>query len=95
MATKPTKESVIKEPVENYFKITFGYSDQLVIPHKQGMMILDAIKSAEVYKENFGSDQSDQIKSIDTMRMNVGVISRDTYAALKLETILQGKYEDE
>jgi len=92
---KPTKEQLAeaKKPIEpGYMAIKMPYKTVLV-PHKEGVTIMQALASAELIEGvSYGDPSITQIaqdKSVETT-----LVSREMYLDIKMAELLNMKYKE-
>ena len=82
----------IPETEDNFMVIGFGYSENMVFPYDEGIKVLAAMKSAELYYPDY-SEQGECITPITTkkFRLETKIISAEQYRELRVAALLKGK----
>lgn len=94
-----TKEDLIKarqavsanECKDNYMVITFGYSDEIILPYKDGVSLMSTLNKAEQLS---GSYDDKRISPIDKSIVEARIMSRANYELHKMAVILNVSVKD-
>lgn len=72
----------MQKDTTNYMVIGFalGYSESLVIPMEEGVTLMNSLKNAKVYIQEYSKDSS--IKNIKQSDIKSGMISSEEYNEL-------------
>lgn len=85
------KQLQVKKATENYLMISLSYL-RLILPHKEGIKLLDTLAFAEQTGNNYG--MPDQIVPLQSDEIKVTVISGKTYQNLKIAGLLNVSLSD-
>ena len=79
---------------KRYVIITFGYNNKLILPHDEGIAIMDALANAEVIK--FSGSNNIEINPVDadTDYPSITFMSEAQYLEAKMKQLL-GANDDE
>lgn len=83
---KALKVIQTKKPKEGYMVIEFGYSNKLILPHKEGITLLTALNSAEHFEENYSSVS--HILPFDRTKLSASLMSAEEYQQYKIAALL-------
>jgi hypothetical protein len=81
---KPTAKELATEA--NYVLIQLGYERHLLVPHSDGMKILEALQHAEKYSDEY--KQGPKIESMGIKDLKIELMSRETYCTIKTNQLL-------
>ena len=75
-----------KPIADNYMIINFGYGNGYILPHKQGLTILDALNYGEIFEERYNEDC--KIEPLNKGKVSVNLFSRQEYVEIKMAKLL-------
>lgn len=86
-----TYDEAIKEikkevPHDNYMLVTFGYNAAIILPYKDGMAFMAALKNAEMLSTEYNKQHC--IVPLQTESIKAEVFSRKQYERYKLAGLL-------
>lgn len=85
----PTKAELLKK-TSNYLKISFSYNYVIVLPYKEGMLLMQSLELAENY--NADNYEHPKIESIDVNNtsniLTSEIISQEMYIKYKINALL-------
>ena len=78
-----------KPPVlkPNYYTFRVAYDKVLILPEKQALLVLDALKYVEIGKGT-SYDNDLGIRPIEKADIEINLMSSDEYCRLKMEAVL-------
>jgi len=80
-----TAKKASKKVDSNYILFKISYDVNIVLPHKEGMMLIDAFKLAERMRHNYG--EAEVIIPLDK-ELEIIIISTEKYFEMKMNGLL-------
>ena len=80
------KKVQAKKTKENYFVFTLAYDSKLVLPHKDGIILLTALQNAEFLHDPYNGKQS--IAELPRDKIQVNQMSQEEYEQFKIAALL-------
>ena len=94
MSKKLTREEElkleVKEEVRVYAKIKFGYSQKIVLPYEDGLLMMKCFAHAETLDESYNEDS--KIYGIKDPP-ELSILPQPEYQRIKMETLLTAGQE--
>lgn len=81
-----------KKPKDGYMVIEFGYSNKIILPHKDGIAFMSVLNSAEHFEENYSSVS--RIAPFDRSKLSASIMSAEEYLQYKMAAILNVPVND-
>lgn len=75
-----------KKAKENFLVFNFGYNMKVVLPHKEGMVLLSAFSNAEVLEEAY--KQPPRIGEMERDKLSISTLSAEEYDRYKIAALL-------
>ena len=75
-----------EKPKDNFMLINIDYSNNIIVPYKDGLAIVAALVNAEILKE--GYSEKTRITEFDRHSFNPKVLSRAEYERIKMAMLL-------
>ena len=75
-----------KSIADNYMIIKLGWSNAFIVSHKQGLLILEALNTAELFEDKYKEDSV--ISPITKDTITVSLFSRKEYVDIKMAKLL-------
>ena len=94
---KPSKQDIAnaRKTSPKYMKIEFGYGLKLIVPHKEGIIIMAAVKDAEEYDFQSPRDGKDSyyvIKPLKHSNAPIAVtMNEEEYLEYKMSHLFKGE----
>jgi len=88
MDIKEAQDLLNKPLEENYVILSFGYSDSIIVPFKDGIQIVNVLAKADTIKNNYSAGYSVEPIKKD---FEVKLISSSEYKEAKMRYYLQGE----
>lgn len=73
-------------PKQNYMVVKLGYSNNLVLPYKDGVKFLDAMANAEQIYESYSEQH--RIAEVERGSITTNIMSHDEYVRFKVAALL-------
>lgn len=86
------KQVRASKPREGFLIIQFGYSGNIVLPHSQGIKLMEALTAAELYDAPYNDVH--RIKPVDQTTIQWKCLSADEYEDIKVSALLNIKWND-
>lgn len=74
------------KPKEGYLVFQLGYENKLVIPHKDGVVLLNSLNLAEQFEEAY--NKVPEIKAFDRTKISISRMSCEEYDHIKVAALL-------
>lgn len=85
MTYEEASAQVAKEKVTaNFMQLSFGWSCTLILPHKEGLVLLEALRCAEQLENS-----TDHIQGIAMSAFTVTFLSPEQYRRHKMATLMR------
>lgn len=92
MNVKEATELLNKPMEANYLVITFNYGIEIVLPHKQGLEVINSLSVAEKIT---GYGDAEQVKPLIANDLSIKLISAEHYRECKMRYYLAGNPDEE
>lgn len=83
-----TKQVRATKRNESYLVFTFNYGDRYVLPHKDGVALMQTLATAEQIPSYFPSDKPPEIKQMGSSSLRVEPMSPAEYEDIKIAALL-------
>jgi hypothetical protein len=80
------KKVQTKRVKDNYLVIQFSYDAKLILPHKDGLLMMTALANAEQLNDPY--NEPHRIKELDRSRITVTQMSQEEYEQYKIAALL-------
>ena len=84
-ATKQVRAA--KKP-DSYLVFTFNYGDRYVLPHKDGVALMQTLALAEQMPSYFSDTKGPEIKQVSSGSIRVEALSQADYEDIKIAALL-------
>lgn len=71
---------------ENFLIIKLGYDNTVVLPHKDGLVLMSSLSAAEQLNDEYNKKHS--IGELDRSKITISQMSREEYERYKIATLL-------
>lgn len=86
------KTAQTMKPKEGYMVIEFGYSNRVIVPHKDGINLLLALNAAEHFEDNYSGVA--RITPFDRSKLSASLMSVEEYHQYKIAALLNIPVKD-
>lgn len=86
------KQIKAEKPKENYLIIEWNYDCKIVLPHKDGLVFINSMASAEKLNSSYHSQQG--IFPMEEGILKVSNLSAEDYGLYKVAALLKMSYEE-
>lgn len=76
-----------KKP-ESYLVFRFNYGERYILPHKEGLALLQSMSAAEQIPSYFNKTDPPVIKQIGTSSISIDAMSQEEYEEIKIAALL-------
>lgn len=83
-----TKQVRAAKRNESYMVFTFNYGERYILPHKDGVALMQAIATAEQIPSYFPSDKPPEIKQLGAQGFRMEAMSQAEYEDIKIAALL-------
>jgi hypothetical protein len=81
----------IKENKLMLINVSLDYGEKIVLPYSDGIKLLEALSTAEIYSNKYSSTPS--VLQLENDKITFSLLSTQSYAECKLAATLAGKSE--
>lgn len=83
---KALKTVQTKKAKDSYMVIEFGYSNKVILPHKEGIILLTSLNTAEHFEEAYSGVS--RIEPFDREKLKASIMSAEEYQQYKIAMLL-------
>lgn len=83
-----TKQVRAAKRNESYMVFTFNYGERYILPHKDGVALMQAMATAEQIPSYFPSDKPPEIKQLGSLGFRMEAMSQSEYEDIKIAALL-------
>ena len=84
----------VKKQADSYLVFRFSYGERFILPHKDGLNLLQAMSAAEQIPSYFPSDKPPEIKQAGSGAVSVEAMSQKEYENIKIAALLGVSIQD-
>lgn len=86
------KKVTSTKPDEGYLVFQFGYESKIILPHKEGVALIDCLRAAEHLEDPYG--KTPEIKVLDRNKITMYRMAAEEYNNIKIAAILKLTYAE-
>lgn len=84
--TEALKKVRAEKPKENFMLLEFSYNNKIIVPHKDGVAVLNALVNAERYQDDYNKPR--RVVEVERDQFRSTALSYAEYERLKLAALL-------
>lgn len=86
------KKVTSTKPEEGYLVFQVGYESKIILPHKEGVALIECLRAAEHLDEPYG--KTPEIKVLDRNKITIHRMAAEEYNNIKIAAILNLTYAE-
>ena len=84
----------VKKQADSYLVFRFNYGERYILPHKDGLLMMQAMATAEQIPSYFPSDKPPEIKQVGSGAVSIEAMSQKEYENIKNAALLGVSIQD-